>query len=153
MNYSELTFIDEDGHLTVIMSTVVKRLFAHRQLSWNSKEAAGVLIGERRGAHIVIHEISEPGEGDIRGRHFVDRRGPHHQSIIDKAFSRSLGTLQYLGEWHTHPEDKPSPSTKDLNSWGKYIIDSEHMLLLIIGRKNLWAAKKIANRIVLLRET
>jgi integrative and conjugative element protein (TIGR02256 family) len=148
----ELTFKDENGHLIVIMPTVVKRLFAHRQLSWNSNEAAGVLIGERRGPHIVIHEISEPGVGDIRSRHSVDRCGSHHQLIVDEAFLRSSGTLQYLGEWHTHPEDTPFPSTKDLNSWGKYLIDSEHMLLLIVGRKNVWAAKKITNTIVLLLE-
>ncbi len=149
---AELTFKDEDGHLVVIMSSAVKRLLVYRQLRWYSKEAGGVLIGERRGSHIVIQEISEPGEGDVRGRNSVDRRGQHHQRIVDEAFSRSLGTLQYLGEWHTHPEDIPSPSIQDLNTWRRHLVDSEHMVLLIVGRDKIWAAKKISDGIVPLFE-
>uniref|UniRef100_UPI003CED28D9 Mov34/MPN/PAD-1 family protein n=1 Tax=Enterobacter cloacae complex sp. 280C5 TaxID=3395861 RepID=UPI003CED28D9 len=30
---------------------------------------------------------------------------------------RSDGFLVYLGEWHTHPEDFPQPSSTDLRSW------------------------------------
>ncbi|MBM5573167.1 Mov34/MPN/PAD-1 family protein [Deefgea sp. CFH1-16] len=145
---SELTFKDSNECLLVIMPSVVIRLLAHRQLYWNSKEAAGVLIGERRGPHLVIQDISEPGEGDIRSRFSVDRQGPHHQIAVDKAFAQSSGTLQYLGEWHTHPEDQPSPSAKDLSSWRRHLVDSEQMLLVIVGREEIWAAKKIADTIV-----
>ncbi|MBR7781870.1 CBASS system CD-NTase/cGAS isopeptidase Cap3 [Undibacterium luofuense] len=144
----ELTFKDNNGHLLVIMPTVVTRLLVYRQLHWNSKEAAGVLIGERRGPHLVVQDISEPGNGDIRSRYSVDRRGSHHQTVVDEAFIRSSGTLQYLGEWHTHPEDKPSPSAKDLSSWRRHLVDSEQMLLVIVGREEMWAAKKIADTII-----
>lgn len=64
-------------------------------------ESAGVLIGERRGQHLVVCDISEPGSGDIRQRCRVDRRGVHHQSRVNEAFERSAGTHLYLGEWHT----------------------------------------------------
>ena len=149
---AELTFKDNDGHLVVIMSSTLKRLLIYRQHSWCSKEAGGVLIGERRGTHIVIQEISEPGEGDIRSRNSVDRRGPHHQKVVNEAFSRSLGTLQYLGEWHSHPEDIPAPSIKDLNTWERHLVDSKPMILLIVGREKIWAAKKISDKIIPLIE-
>lgn len=144
---AELTFRNHDGHLLVIMPSVVERLLTYRQLHLQSMEAAGVLIGERRGPHLVIHEISEPGSGDIRARYSVDRRGPHHQAAVDDAFARSSGALQYLGEWHTHPEDEPSPSPRDMSSWRRHLVDSEKMALVIVGRKQIWAAQKVAGKV------
>lgn len=94
---TELTFKDSFGSLLVVMPSAINRLLDHRQLDSSSNEAAGVLIGERRGSHLVIYDISEPGKGDIRSRYFVDRRGPHHQAAVDDAFARSSGRLQYLG--------------------------------------------------------
>lgn len=145
---SELTFTDNFGSLLVITPSVVNRLLRYRQLNASSNEAAGVLIGERRGSHLVIHDISEPGKGDIRRRCFVDRRGPHHQAAVDDAFARSFGTLQYLGEWHTHPEDIPSPSTTDLGTWQRNLLEKGPIALIIMGRKQVWAAKKTAQNVV-----
>ncbi len=148
MTNTELTFTDNLGGLLVIMPSVLNKLLGYRQLDSFSNEAAGVLIGERRESHIVVHEISEPGEGDIRRRCFVDRRGSHHQAAVDEAFARSSGRLQYLGEWHTHPEDRPTPSAKDLGTWRRHLVAQEQMILVIIGRKEIWAAKKITEQIV-----
>ena len=145
---TELTFTDKFGDLLVIMPSVVSKLLDYRQMDSLSNEAAGVLIGERRESHIVVHEISEPGEGDIRRRCFVDRRGLHHQAAVDEAFARSSGRLQYLGEWHTHPEDQPSPSAMDLGTWRRHLVAQDQMVLLIIGRKDIWAAKKITELIL-----
>lgn len=153
MNDTEATFTDHQNQLLVIMPAPLKGLLSHRQLRWFDSEAAGVLIGERRGPHLVVYEISEPGPGDIRRRCFVDRRGAHHQSNITEAFERSSGALQYLGEWHTHPEDYPSPSTTDQNSWKRHLAsNNEPVILLIIGRKKIWAAKKNNETIVPLEQ-
>ncbi|WP_198361477.1 CBASS system CD-NTase/cGAS isopeptidase Cap3 [Halomonas sp. N3-2A] len=145
---TELTFTDSRGSLLVILPTVLSRLLSYRQYNLSNNEAAGVLIGERRGSHLVVHQVSEPGKGDIRRRYFVDRRGPHHQAAVEDAFSRSSGRLQYLGEWHTHPEDVPSPSSTDLNSWKRYLIADEPMVLLIVGKNEIWAAKKCTSTVI-----
>lgn len=145
---AELTYTDSSGGLLVIMPAAWAKLLEHRQLRFFSTEAAGVLIGERRGSHLVVHEISEPGYGDVRRRCFVDRRGPHHQVMVDEAFARSSGRLQYLGEWHTHPEDSPSPSPTDFGSWQRHLLSHEQMALVIVGRKEIWAAKKIAQEVI-----
>ncbi|MEX5551428.1 CBASS system CD-NTase/cGAS isopeptidase Cap3 [Pseudomonas pergaminensis] len=148
MTNTELTFMDNVGDLLVIMPSALNKLLGYRQLDSFSNEAAGVLIGERRDSHIVVHEISEPGEGDIRRRCYVDRRGSHHQVIVNEAFVRSSGRLQYLGEWHTHPEDQPSPSAIDLGTWRRHLVAQNQMVLLIIGRKEIWAAKKVTDDVV-----
>ncbi|WP_338895642.1 Mov34/MPN/PAD-1 family protein [Klebsiella pneumoniae] len=85
------------------MSEVVRLLKSYRQMQYVSTEAGGVLIGERRGPHIVITHISEPGPGDIRTRNRFERKGDHHQLKVDELFEQSNGFLVYLGEWHTHP--------------------------------------------------
>lgn len=138
---TELTFSDHNGHLVVIMDQVAQRLISHRQLHCFSKEAAGILIGERRGPHLIICELSEPGLGDLRHRFSVNRKGQHHQTRVLTAFTQSDGTKQYLGEWHTHPEDNPTPSSRDICSWQEHIDDSSPMILLIVGRKNIWLGK------------
>jgi integrative and conjugative element protein (TIGR02256 family) len=45
-----------------------------------------------------------------------------HQEQIDLAWKTSAGTSAYLGEWHTHPEDIPSPSFIDLMGWQKKLV-------------------------------
>lgn len=56
--------------------------------------------------------------------------------------------LDYVGDWHTHPEDVPTPSSDDLLSIAEVVRRSTHhlpgFLLLIVGRKpfpnGLWAS-------------
>ncbi|WP_368045290.1 CBASS system CD-NTase/cGAS isopeptidase Cap3 [Gilvimarinus algae] len=142
---------DCDGKLVVILNHIVKRLLEHRQLKIDSVEAGGVLIGERRGSNLVVCDMSEPGPGDVQSRTSIDRRGSHHQEKVDQSFKASEGFHLYLGEWHTHPEDIPSPSLRDLTSWRLNLVRSKTMLVLIVGRQDLWIAKVSGNTIVELR--
>ncbi|WP_232100057.1 CBASS system CD-NTase/cGAS isopeptidase Cap3 [Lonsdalea populi] len=147
-----MVFIDDFNNHVVIMSEVVQRLNSYRQMHYASTEAGGTLIGERRGQHIVITNISEPGSGDIRSRNQVDRKGVHHQQKIDELFQQSDGFLVYLGEWHTHPEDFPQPSYTDIKSWLTGLKVTEPMVMLIVGRKRVWGGKKYCNDIKILKE-
>lgn len=148
----DLIFSDNSNSMIVIMSNVVEILLSHRQLTSDSFEAAGVLIGERRGMHLVINDISEPGAGDIRYRYNVDRRGQHHQAKVISTFSQSDGRKQYLGEWHTHPEDYPAPSSTDKSSWARNLKYNKPMIVIIVGRNNLWVGKIVGNSLVKLTE-
>ncbi len=143
MDKTEITYTDDNGHLVVIMPGVVERLLSYRQLSPASLEAAGVLIGERRENHVVIHAISEPGPGDVRTRFTVVRKGPHHQAMINELYLKSGGTMNYLGEWHTHPERFPVPSNTDKSGWQKEIVFTEPMVLIIVGQSAMWCGKKV----------
>ena len=152
MNINELVFIDSSDNHIVIMSEVVQRLNSYRQMHYASTEAGGTLIGERRGQHIVVTHISEPGPGDIRSRNQVERKGEHHQKKVDELFQQSNGFLVYLGEWHTHPEDFPQPSYIDIKSWQIGLKVTEPMVMLIIGRNGVWVGKKYGNDIKRLKE-
>jgi integrative and conjugative element protein (TIGR02256 family) len=152
MQNKELVYKEEDGSLVVIIPDVIKVFMSYRQLNVTSPESAGVLIGERRGSHIVIKTVSEPNNNDIRSRFTVNRIGTHHQQKVDQAFIDSKGTSQYVGEWHTHPEDIPTPSGLDFESWNENLNSNLPLILIIVGRKQFWVAKKYNQKIITLTE-
>ena len=148
----ELVFQGKDESLVVISIGVANVLISYRQLSDSSSESAGVLIGERRGVHIVIKTVSEPSPWDIRSRFRVDRVSKHHQKAVDNAFKKSDGEWHYLGEWHTHPEDVPKPSMIDYSSWNKNLKSLDSLILIIVGRTDFWVGKKIQDNIEVLKQ-
>jgi len=152
MNNNEIIFKDKYGNLVVIMNDVVQLFKKYQQLLSRTPESAGVLIGERRGKHIVITDISIPGKGDSCSRYQVDRKGEHHQEKVDESFIKSNKTKHYLGEWHTHPEKRPTPSAQDYKSWSKIHINNENVILIIVGQYSLWAATKKHSTFDLLTE-
>ncbi|RSO30454.1 CBASS system CD-NTase/cGAS isopeptidase Cap3 [Acinetobacter lactucae] len=148
----DLVFKADDDALVVILSEVVEILLSYRQLENSNPESAGVIIGERRGVHLVVRMVSVPNFSDIRSRFSVNRIGKHHQEKVDTAFRESNGTWQYLGEWHTHPENIPSPSMVDYNSWKKYLSSPNPLILIIVGRTKWWVGKKINQEIKVLEQ-
>lgn len=142
MHVPELVFTDHHDNHVVVMSNVVRRLYPYRQLHAASTEAGGILIGERRSRHIVITDISEPGHGDMRSRNRFTRKGEHHRHKVNESFRISGGYQNYVGEWHTHPEDHPHPSCLDMKSWRTGLSASQPMVMLIIGRLSVWAGQK-----------
>lgn len=148
----DLVFKAADDALVVILSEVVEILLSYRQLENSNPESAGVIIGERRGIHLVVRMVSVPNFSDIRSRFSVNRIGKHHQEKVDTAFRESNGTWQYLGEWHTHPENIPSPSMVDYNSWKKYLSSPDPLILIIVGRTKWWVGKKINQEIKVLEQ-
>lgn len=137
----ELTYQDDNGHLIVITEHVLSVLDRYKQTEMQDNEAAGVLLGEIRGRHVVITDLSEPGFGDLRQRNLVDRRGKHHQQKVDDCFQVSGGTVNYIGEWHTHPEDFPQPSQQDRSSWSANLKGRTPKIVLIVGIKDFWIGK------------
>lgn len=137
----ELTYQDSNGYLVVITEHVLNVLEKYKQTEMHDNEAAGVLLGEKRGHHLVITDLSEPGFGDLRKRHLVDRRGKHHQQKVDECFQLSGGTVNYLGEWHTHPESLPQPSEQDRSSWSTHLKIGTPKIVLIVGIKGFWIGK------------
>lgn len=67
------------------------------------KESGGILLGGyiQEQNKYVITEASVPNGNDKRGPAFFIRDYKRAQKIIDKCWSESEGTINYLGEWHT----------------------------------------------------
>ena len=98
-------------------------LLHFRQIDSNAKEAGGMLLGRliENCFDIVIDEATTPLPSDRSGRFFFFRSRREAQKLINEVWSRSGAALVYLGEWHTHPEDDPIPSTEDLENWQRIL--------------------------------
>ncbi|ODS92557.1 MAG: hypothetical protein ABS45_06980 [Comamonas sp. SCN 65-56] len=93
-------------------------------------EAGGLLLGSVHGGHLLIEQATVPTAWDKRFRYLFERM----------PFGHEAGTVRYLGEWHTHPEDHPHPSGLDRSEWNRLSAqrrDKRPMLAVIVGRKSL----------------
>ena len=113
-------------------------ILEYRQAGFLSKEAGGILLGYRRGPHIEVLEATAPMRKDIRGRNSFERKDSGHQSLSDKRWEASDGTILYLGEWHTHPTNIPEPSTIDRHEWDKLKRCYQDPLLFLIAGTSHW---------------
>jgi integrative and conjugative element protein (TIGR02256 family) len=136
------TWLDPNsGRIVLLQAKILPLLDMYRQLDMKSVEAGGILLGYRRGAHLEVIRISEPCCNDIRKRMFFDRRDPCHQQQAIAAWRESGQFIDYVGEWHTHPEKSPTPSGLDLRQWHvlRKRTEDDPMLELIIGTEEMWA--------------
>ncbi|HGA1211101.1 TPA: Mov34/MPN/PAD-1 family protein, partial [Streptococcus suis] len=96
-------------------------------------EAGGIFVGKRLlNNSILIINFSEPQDNDVRSRFKFSKTSPYHQMFADDYFGKSLGFISLIGEWHTHPEDIPTASCVDINSWEKIISDNDDRLFFLI---------------------
>lgn len=134
-----IVFAASCGRRLKVDSAVLDRLKVYRQLAPHQCEAGGVLLGRHLlgTADIVVDDLTEPMPGDTRSRLRFSRQQRSHQRRIDAAWLLSQGTCIYLGEWHTHPELDPTPSSTDLADWRRHlradVYDGDSLYFVIVG--------------------
>lgn len=130
---------DDDGFV-LIEERVLQVLGRQRQLHQGAPEAGGILLGYRRGSHLHVTEASAPVAPDHASRtRFFRSAAPHQQAALMR-WRESGGTMDYLGEWHTHPEHSPSPSTIDMVGWQRICSKRKTPMLFVIAgtQDRLW---------------
>lgn len=140
---------------TVEFSDAVLRTFHdNRQLSFWSRESGGQLFFRYAEDNIILVVLATgPGAGDKRSRYSFWPNRKREQLEIESAFNAGL---HYIGDWHSHPEDIPSPSSDDETKMHGIFIRSEHqlenMLFVIVGRNTcqngLWVGFIDHNRTI-----
>lgn len=107
-------------------------------------ESGGIILGRVMGDAIEIQRLSVPTELDKRSRITFDRHRLSAQIVINHEHANTHGQVTYLGEWHTHPEDDPTPSGVDITmikkQFAENTIHTNFLILLIQGRKTLFTA-------------
>lgn len=128
-----------EGAMLLVESSLLQRLENFRQINITTPEAGGILMGYRRGMHTHVTEATFPASEDVQSRFGFVRRAAHHKHIAVRRWKDTGETLDYVGEWHTHPEDDPAPSDIDIHHWMKITRSSTRpMVFVIIGRKRNW---------------
>ncbi|PJJ18876.1 integrative and conjugative element protein (TIGR02256 family) [Janthinobacterium sp. 67] len=130
-----------DRRTLVHLERCVLEVFArHVQLIGSSRESGGILLGRVRGSNLEIIEATVPSRFDERFPFLFIRKARQHRQIADERWRCSGGTVRYLGEWHTHPEELPQPSSVDLVEWRTLSAkrnDGRPLLAVIVGRAGL----------------
>ncbi len=121
----------------ILTNEVLEYFDQHRQVGVNSKELGGQLFAKLEEKRIVIAKVTGPRTSDKRGRFSFIPNRKAEQREINIMFSKGL---HYVGDWHTHPEKRPSPSRTDINSMSECFHKSKHELdsfiLVIVGQDN-----------------
>ncbi|UZA68695.1 Mov34/MPN/PAD-1 family protein [Pseudomonas viridiflava] len=132
---------NQGRNLIYIHPEVLDVFQRHIQACASDLEGGGLLLGYVRGSHLEIVEATIPTKFDRRFRAFFERMTDLHEHIAQKRWADSDGLIRYVGEWHTHPQDYPSPSGTDLTEWRKLAVkrkDRRPVLGIIVGRKALY---------------
>jgi integrative and conjugative element protein (TIGR02256 family) len=124
---------------------VIEHFGKHRQAHFWNFEAGGQLFATKSAAVWQIKQASGPRVSDLRSRFgfIVNRRA--EQAEINVQFNSNL---HYVGDWHTHPERRPSPSETDIVSMKELATESRYelpgFLMIIVGNdpnsSELWVS-------------
>lgn len=101
----------------LVEDIVISNVCAFRQVDPHTAEGGGILLGFRRDPHLHIAMATPPGPRDRRSKYHFYRDVEFHAQIALSEWANTQKTMDYLGEWHTHPEDYPQPSALDLQEW------------------------------------
>jgi integrative and conjugative element protein (TIGR02256 family) len=128
--------------MLISLSTGVLEVFRrHAQLKPGDVEAGGVLLGRARGPHLEVIEATEPTCWDQRMPFFFQRSARPHRRVAEARWVHSGGEVGYIGEWHTHPENHPTPSPTDVREWTVLAAQrgaGSTLLSAIVGRQSLY---------------
>ncbi|HTK12291.1 MAG TPA: Mov34/MPN/PAD-1 family protein [Xanthobacteraceae bacterium] len=140
--------------LVEICETVVETIDRHSRPRANYHEAGGILIGSYRGIHIKVTDCTTPFPGDKRARTLFDRCDHDHQRFAIERWRTSGKVSTFVGEWHTHPEASPKPSSIDRRTWQKVAASNRAgpTFFLIRGYDGWWAGLGGPNRIAEMTE-
>lgn len=108
----------------------------NRQGKWLSREIGGQLFARFVGAVVRIEAATITKGRSRRSRFgFLPDRSAE-KADIKAMFDRGL---HYVGDWHTHPEPIPNPSSEDKTKMLEIFRESKHeldsMLMVIIGQE------------------
>lgn len=139
MSFDEIVaFSRSTGQRLEVSHAAVEAMKSHRQMDPHAPEAGGILLGrELLDGNAVVDLALGPNPSDKRSRFRFHRNRKDAQTQIDAHWTSSGGVADYLGEWHTHPEDMPTPSAVDIWNWMSIackVTPSRRLIFLIIGR-------------------
>jgi integrative and conjugative element protein (TIGR02256 family) len=116
----------------VVGPAALQALRGYRQRP-RAAERGGVLAGYHSDRHWVITHVSPPSARSLGGLFWLRRDRRDAQRFINRVFAETNGAVNYLGEWHTHPETKPTPSACDRRMLSDLLASSRLEIDFLLG--------------------
>lgn len=137
-------FILEDKLKLIIEDEALSGIYKFNPINYKH-ENGGVLLGKfnKKENTYIITNISTTNSEDKKGKFFFIRNKKQAQTVINQYWRKSNGKINYLGEWHTHDEQYPTPSCVDKQLVKQMLnnknIEIENVFMIILGNnRNLY---------------
>lgn len=132
--------INDETKKIKVDNKILERIISFRQMKSDIPEAGGILAGRENisNDNLIIEYHTEPMNCDYQTHSKFTRKDVGHVLFFQSLYKKSEGTIGYVGEWHTHPEDIPQYSIIDLKNWrniNKKVGNNQVQYHLIVGRK------------------
>lgn len=105
------------------------------KILWAKNEQGGLLLGYRKKSGLQVTGFTVPQSSDLASPVIFKRSSNGHAQLALSAWKESGGTIDWIGEWHTHPVGNSAPSTTDIANWVRL---AEHvrkpMVFLILSK-------------------
>lgn len=134
-----MLFNFDNGLRLVLMGEALNKVEACLANLGFSQESGGILLGsyDPNISEYRITDFTLPTSDDTRSAFSFIRNKNSANTEIEKAWQESDGTVNYLGEWHTHDEIMPHPSSIDRDLMRDVVADGscvfDHCFMLIFG--------------------
>lgn len=137
------------GRIVILTNEVAFEIKRFTAAPEDRLEAGGILLGCYRGPHVEIVGCTSPMPLDRRSRYGFVRCDPGHQGAAITAWNASGRTVNFVGEWHTHPETIPSPSRVDHNTWAAEMHrrQNDPLIFLIAGTAGVFCGMGLEGRL------
>ncbi|WP_336970033.1 Mov34/MPN/PAD-1 family protein [Sphingobium aromaticiconvertens] len=130
-----VTYEGPGGLVIHIEQPALAHLYRNAQHKCWSREAGGQLFASIKHNRWVVTKATGPRTTDFRSRFGFRPDRKAERAEILALFQEGL---HYVGDWHTHPQNVPSPSHTDIRNITETVQASEHslsgFLLAIVGR-------------------
>jgi len=131
-----LRYLTASGDIVEFTAETLQTLAKYRQRRFWQSEAGGQLFADVLGKLVRVVHASKPKKADLRARFGFAPHRPTEQSEINELHAHGL---HYVGDWHSHAQDRPAPSTTDAKSINECFRKSKHDLsgfvLAIVGKQ------------------
>lgn len=119
-NSSEVSLFAED--------TVIYDMYSCYSI-YPGVESGGVLIGKKECAmeRFIISRVGMPSRKDIQKKYEFIRNKSNAHKLVQKAWKKSAGFENHLGEWHSHVFPDPRPSEQDIDEMKRAYLDGEYV--------------------------
>lgn len=128
--------------MTVWLSEhVMQSLSVHAQ-DFSPLENGGILLGWRSGEDCIVVDLRGPGPRALHGRHCFIPDHAWQVEEIQRAFEQSCSDLDYLGDWHSHPDGVAEMSKVDSATLLRITQRVKGSIMLIVaGKGKDWSAR------------
>ncbi len=119
--------------MIVWLSSKVVSLMTEEANKQYPLETGGVLLGWKQKQEFVIADVVGPGPTAKHDKHTFYPDHDWQVTNIETRFRLSGGQLNYLGDWHTHPNTKAQMSSLDNSTLRHISISVPSPLMMILG--------------------